>query len=269
MAELETADLCEPTDPSVVVATQNTQKPLIRILNMPRLVFDPVYLNGIHALRRFEIKNQSLYPLNIKLRSNLGSQISFQLTNENLPDEELNDYEKPVFKLGSWSNVTSSVRSSTNSNSEPNSPPDEARFSSISQSSSVYQHAPASSEKAQHQFNQLFNYVNPIEQVFIAPGENEKIIVCFLPEERKHAGKDPLGDEPFTDEESNDFFDVNGVIFFFAFKTTPGENKGTKSDKDENSVILKHPLVFKVSAECDFEGINANSAAPDYQVAIC
>lgn len=59
----------------------------LQIVNLNKLVFDNVYLNQIHALKRFELKNTSQFPLMVKLRSNLQTQISFQLRNENLPQE--------------------------------------------------------------------------------------------------------------------------------------------------------------------------------------
>ncbi|KAI9221655.1 hypothetical protein BC828DRAFT_397312 [Blastocladiella britannica] len=54
----------------------------------PRVDLDQVYWNGLHALRRFELRSRSALPLLIKLRSNLGGQIVFQLSNENLPDTD-------------------------------------------------------------------------------------------------------------------------------------------------------------------------------------
>jgi hypothetical protein len=64
----------------------NSSTPLFQLINFPsRLVLENVYLNGLHSLRRFGIKNTSPTDIVVKMRSSLGSQISFQLTNENLP----------------------------------------------------------------------------------------------------------------------------------------------------------------------------------------
>ena len=49
-----------------------------------KLTLDSVYCNGIHVLHRFEITNKIASSLLIKPRSNLASQISFQLSNENI-----------------------------------------------------------------------------------------------------------------------------------------------------------------------------------------
>lgn len=63
-----------------------TATPLFQLVNFPsRLVLENVYLNGLHSLRRFGIKNTSATDIIVKMRSSLGAQISFQLTNENLP----------------------------------------------------------------------------------------------------------------------------------------------------------------------------------------
>lgn len=56
------------------------------------------------------------------------------------------------------------------------------------------------------------------------------------------------------DEESNDFFEVNGVLFFFAFKLPSPESNNIQmaSSKDENTVM---------------NDLSTNELAPpDYQV---
>ncbi|KAK9767395.1 hypothetical protein K7432_002877 [Basidiobolus ranarum] len=63
--------------------------PLFELLRLPnRLIFENVYLNGLHTLRRFKIRNISNSTIVVKLRSNLGSQVAFQLKNENFSDLE-------------------------------------------------------------------------------------------------------------------------------------------------------------------------------------
>ena len=47
-------------------------------------MLDNVYLNGIHALKQLELRNTTHHSVLIKLRSNLSTQIAFQLSNENL-----------------------------------------------------------------------------------------------------------------------------------------------------------------------------------------
>jgi hypothetical protein len=272
------------------------------LVNLPKLVFDPVYLNGIHALRRFEIRNLSSFPLIVKLRSNLGAQISFQLTNENLPDDDLQaDNSKTVFKMGSWSgSAPQSLRSSLNSivgysqtEFQSSTVDGESGAWSLSRSSSMENNVPplppvanARDQSGQkehgHQFNQLFNYVNHIDQVYLPAGQSEKVIVAFLPAEKSHDDVSNKAEEienpfPTADgEESNDFFEVNGVIFFFAFKVV--------ADKDDVRSVTKHfiegletpgsdvSLQSRIQASDSVGPGDAtdpdakNTAAPDYQV---
>jgi hypothetical protein len=54
--------------------------------NSNRVLLDPVYLNGLHALRCLRLTNLSADSwLQVRLRSNMGQQVAFQLSNENLP----------------------------------------------------------------------------------------------------------------------------------------------------------------------------------------
>ncbi|KAJ3358833.1 hypothetical protein GGF32_009929 [Allomyces javanicus] len=62
--------------------------PLFEVSLPAKLELDQVYWNGLHALHRFSIRSLCAEPLVIKLRSNLGAQVAFQLTNENLPDPD-------------------------------------------------------------------------------------------------------------------------------------------------------------------------------------
>ncbi|KAG0354586.1 hypothetical protein BG005_006346 [Podila minutissima] len=206
----------------------NTPTPLFQLVNFPsRLVLDNVYLNGLHSLRRFGIKNTSQADIVVKMRSSLGPQISFQLTNENLPFD-----------------------------------PDAAGLQTVSTNTAAAAEA-GSLTASGHQFNQLFNHVNLIDEVTVAAGETEYVILGFLPDPRGKArrGKwdsnlaglditnansgngSAQGDGIYDDRkdvsvnglsaiegdefESNDqqtdnfdSFEVNGLVFFFAYKVT-------------------------------------------------
>ncbi|KAH7052805.1 hypothetical protein BKA57DRAFT_391544, partial [Linnemannia elongata] len=162
---------------------------LFQLVNFPsRLVLENVYLNGLHSLRRFGIKNTSQTDIVVKMRSSLGPQISFQLTNENLPFD-------PVI--------------STNTA------------------------AAAEAGSTGLQFNQLFNHVNLIDEVTVAAGETEYVILGFLPEPK---GKNRRGTNIDTEEfdsndqhtDSFDAFEVNGLVFFFAYKIIKA-NAGSKA----------------------------------------
>ena len=64
------------------------QSSLIELVNVnSKFTLEKVYLNNLHALKRVKIKNISKYPILVKLRSNLSNQITFQLNNENLENE--------------------------------------------------------------------------------------------------------------------------------------------------------------------------------------
>lgn len=157
------------------------------LLNFDRkkLILDPVYSNGIHALHRFDIRNTTSHPITIKLRSNLGTQIAWQLENENLQD------------LPSLLSSASSSSSSLNTNTENRAPP--------------------------HQFNQLFNQLGHIDQVSIKPHQTQKVILAFLPEKRSEKtaieGDETVFVERQDGGESYDFFEVNGLLFFFGYKS--------------------------------------------------
>ncbi|RKO91522.1 hypothetical protein BDK51DRAFT_41337 [Blyttiomyces helicus] len=62
--------------------TQFPAAPLAFGSPKPKVVLDNVYLNGIHVLHQFELRKVSTYPLTVKLRWGLGSQVGVQLTNE-------------------------------------------------------------------------------------------------------------------------------------------------------------------------------------------
>lgn len=82
-----------------------------------------------------------------------------------------------------------------------------------------------------HEFNQLFNFVNYIDQVEIDAGQTSRIIIAFLPEDRENmtsSAVDVDGGDGFlqtsasendlVSDETFDYFEVNGVIFFLCFK---------------------------------------------------
>lgn len=135
-----------------------------------KLVFDSIYLNGLHALHRFTLTNTSDFVILVKFKSNLGSQIAFQLSNENLLENDLDEYL-----------VTNTVI---------------AAFNSQKNKKNI----------SGNLFNQLFNYVNHVDSVTIQPKSSINLIISFLPELNRKK------------EELLDFFEINGLLFFFAYK---------------------------------------------------
>ncbi|KAI8917062.1 hypothetical protein DFJ77DRAFT_331406 [Powellomyces hirtus] len=227
--------------------------PLLELVHLSnKLVLESVFLNGLHALRRFELRNVSSSFLTVKLRSNLGSQIAFQLTNENLPDWESRPSSRNHFHRDlSTTSLSSSVESGLSefdeysqgqrwipSSSSPASPEPDAPLSSVSHPITTNTVAAAAigafgTEQAAHhghQFNQLFNYVNHIDELKIAPGQSQQVILAFLPDSPGRGRRNPEKVESTPDretklehlsseDETHDFFEVNGLLFFFAYKS--------------------------------------------------
>ncbi|KAJ3416131.1 hypothetical protein HDV05_003100 [Chytridiales sp. JEL 0842] len=335
------------TEPaSAVGSTQPQQQQLFELVNIgSRLVLDNVVLNGLHALRRLELRNTSDQEILIKLRSNLGSQIAFQLTNENLPDHDTQPPQQQDTRISSTppasaatdpSLSTSPALGITGVNSST-APSHALQTTGISESSSIESFSsandalpptaptedvnppispsaattgatppssttaasttttpfspPTSSDPApppttlvpSHQFNQLFNYVNHIDHIYLKKHERKKVIVAFLPDSRGR-GKRPLNSKEYKKEVSDpgfedsgdksgggggydrdgndedelyDFFEINGLIFFFAFKLNSnkgGAQGGLIQDATTNSlasgsngnlanVVIRQPLV--------------------------
>ncbi|KAF9435384.1 hypothetical protein BGZ76_006407 [Entomortierella beljakovae] len=237
-------------------STHPTSNPnsLFHLVNIPnRLVLDNVYLNGLHSLRRFGIKNVSQSDILVKMRSSLGSQISFQLTNENLP-----------FDPDSSESTLQTISTNTAAAAEA-----------------------GSSTATGHQFNQLFNHVNLIDEVSIPAGETEYVILGFLPEARGRnrrgkwdqtsAGQETLNvnsgngsthgdssqnhddsrqrdlsanglvsgsnvdigefDDADQQTDSFDSFEVNGLLFFFAYKVNSATTE-SKTDHENDASQL-------------------------------
>ncbi|CAG8445677.1 3690_t:CDS:10 [Ambispora leptoticha] len=255
----------------------SSHKPLFELINIHnRLVLDNVYLNGLHSLRRFEIRNISSHRILVKLRSNLGSQIAFQLTNENLPDfdtqkSSVSPWVTPAASQHSdLDNYASASEDFSGSDSQrltlssPSPPPHLLSSSTtINPLNNIATNTVAAAAAGAfgdsvngHQFNQLFNYVNHIDEVEIQPGPTQKIILAFLPDARNkahrslkidhnisshlressnasfsHATSDGDNAETIEDvdqnanvflttaeeDETHDFFEVNGLLFFFAY----------------------------------------------------
>ncbi|KAG9297531.1 hypothetical protein G9A89_001471 [Geosiphon pyriformis] len=256
--------------------------PLFELLNIPsRLVLDKIYLNGLHSLRRFEIRNVSSHKILVKLRSNLGSQVAFQLTNENFPDfdsEKLINHESDGLSHPNWE-----FSPATQRHDADNSPSDTqigslmprddiiaAKTRKAISSLSPLKNNPLSNIVTNtvaaaaagsfgdningHQFNQLFNYVNHIDEVEILPWQSQKVILAFLPDPRDKARRSLVGHSmsPYSsdtsgisssasgnigssnsleetnensavfsisseEDEIHDFFEVNGLLFFFGY----------------------------------------------------
>ncbi|KAI9139015.1 hypothetical protein BKA69DRAFT_705580 [Paraphysoderma sedebokerense] len=284
----------KPSRSNTGSSTSPSAPPLFEVSIAHRLILDHVYLNGLHALRRIEIRNLSDYQICVKLRSNLGGQVAFQLTNENLPDfppstsspphsvisgqgpsyfpskpkplkesishSTLNSVESVISSLSSSSSFprqpfisASTSPSGITTPSDSGSPPNEtsqilkdiefttntvaaATLGAFASEGTFSGTGILSYPFPSHQFNQLFNYVNHIDEVIIDAKSSKKIILAFLADENydKRSKAGGIGDRDekkeddgrrgggyygsFDDEETHDYFEINGLLFFYGYK---------------------------------------------------
>ncbi|KAF9971794.1 hypothetical protein BGZ73_005157 [Actinomortierella ambigua] len=253
-----------------------------QLINLPnRLVLDNVYLNGLHSLRRFGIRNTSSTDLLIKMRSSLGAQISFQLTNENLP------FDPAAASAGGLSSVSTNTAAA-------------AEAGSLTATG--------------HQFNQLFNHVNLIGEVLVPAGATEYVILGFLPDPRGKnrrskwdtstldagntantnnsasgsalnegvqimddsrqrdmmsatlSGHDLNDGFDINDQQSDSFdsFEVNGLLFFFAYKINPIQRSGsaTLTGQNPSSILSTSPSSSGVlESSADQETLSPETAS--------
>ncbi|KAL7750535.1 hypothetical protein RI367_003871 [Sorochytrium milnesiophthora] len=276
-----------------------------------KLTLDNVYMNGLHALRRFEIRNVCDEPIRVKLRSNLGSQIAYQLSNENLPEYEPKsvpassgeppagatdkEHNKRLMSLrSSRESLLSSSLSSTSLSSytqeslsgmvisqESDAPssqtPQEPRqsqqqqqqsLSPLSMSQVTTNTATAASLGAfafsdrgnnGQEFNQLFNFVNYIDEVTIAPGTSQAVILAFLAD--RHAphktSTSALGDSKSPtglltsgeEEEAHEFLNVQGLLLLYAYRQRKAADSGILgSTADYSASMPASPTLSPTSA---------------------
>ncbi|KAK4517675.1 uncharacterized protein ATC70_001016 [Mucor velutinosus] len=205
-------------------STSTTSSPMFELTGLyGRITLDNVYLNGLHALRRLDIQNLSDQPILVKMRSNLRNQIAFQLENENI----------------------SSLPEST--------------LQSIVTTNTVSWSREAAEE---YPFNQLFNYINHIDQIDLEPGQTRSFILAFLPETDNDARpqQQQQNEDDFDmsvaaatthddDTETYSMFNVTGSLFFFGYYNT-----ANKSLTDNDSATTKDVL--------------STSSLADYQVSV-
>ncbi|GES89175.1 hypothetical protein GLOIN_2v1769365 [Rhizophagus clarus] len=276
-----------------------TSTPLFE-LNIPgRLTLEKVYLNGLHALRRFEIRNISQSTILVKLRSNLGSQIAFQLKNENLPDI---DSQKADLLTSSELNLEEDQSALFNVSLDNS-------LINITTNTVAAAAVGAFSDNVNgHEFNQLFNSVNHIDEVIIPQGSSQKVILVFLPDSHHKSRRSEddqnipsstndiigisgtgISDESdetrinnniFTqssdEDETHDFFEVNGLLFFFAYiidKQEDVESMGISNigfsntvSYSTNSLALTNETDQVISPR-DIDSIS-NSSKADYQITV-
>ncbi|KAI9487044.1 MAG: hypothetical protein EXX96DRAFT_646766 [Benjaminiella poitrasii] len=207
------------------IAQQNdvvTEKPITPMFELSglhgRITLDNVYFNGLHALRRLYIRNLSDQSIIIKMRSNLRNQIAFQLENENI------------------SNLP------------------ESSFQDIITTNTVSW----SREAKEYPFNQLFNYINHIDQLELGPGQVCTFILAFLPEkpriddnQQQQNRNDDFDISVVDDAETFGMFNVTGSLFFFGYYNN--QNTVNNNNQEESSAS---------------KDVLSTSSLADYQVSV-
>jgi hypothetical protein len=197
-------------DPPIV------QTPMFELSGLHgRITLDNVYLNGLHALRRLEIRNLSEKSILVKMRSNLRNQIAFQLKNENI------------------SNL-----------------PQDASFQSAITTNTVSW----SRQAEEYPFNQLFNYINHIDQIDLEPGQSRSFILAFLPEtfrpddDDNSANNEDDFDISVADDDTEPFnmFNVTGSLFFFGYYT---DNLAAVDDGSKDVLSTSSLADYQVSVK--------------------
>ncbi|KAG0164422.1 hypothetical protein DFQ28_010304 [Apophysomyces sp. BC1034] len=211
----------DSTGDSAQNGTRHANTPLFELANIHgRITLDSVYRNGLHALRRLEIRNLSDQYILVKMRSNLRNQIAFQLKNENVADLSEDDLHKISTNTVAWS---------------------QAELSD------------------DYHFNQLFNYVNHIDQLDLEPYQARTFILAFLPdrnyigaETRDEETEGNAGDANFDmhDTESNLYNNVNitGSLFFFGYAGRREESK-VKLDSQQDGLVTSTLADYQLSVK--------------------
>ncbi|CAO3646465.1 unnamed protein product [Mucor hiemalis] len=155
------------------------------------------------------------------MRSNLRNQIAFQLENENISNLPETSLEDAI--------TTNTVSWS-----------------------------PMAEE---HPFNQLFNYINHIDQIELAAKECRTIILTFLPETtRLDDARESEDDFDLTvDDDTEVFstFNVTGSLFFFGYYNT---NLSVSNVEDGNKDVLSTSSLADYQASVKFRASVCQSA---------
>ncbi|KAI8887461.1 hypothetical protein K501DRAFT_330502 [Backusella circina FSU 941] len=184
-----------------------------------RITLDNVYLNGLHALKRLDIRNLSDQSILVKMRSNLRNQIAFQLDNENISNlPDANMYKASTTNTVAWS------------------------CERLSQ---------------EYPFNQLFNYVNYIDEIKLEPGQSRSFILAFLPEtfcpddtDTKDDDDDDGFDVSLANEvESFSIFNVTGSLFFFGYYEKRNFDLDASLDESKDVLSTSSLADYQVSVK--------------------
>ncbi|KAG1108636.1 hypothetical protein G6F42_015913 [Rhizopus arrhizus] len=204
---------------ATTAATTPITNPMFELTGLHgRITLDNVYLNGLHALRKLDIRNLSDQPILVKMRSNLRNQIAFQLENENI-----SSLPESILKSIVTTNTVSWSR-----------------------------------EAKEYPFNQLFNYINHIDQIDLEPGQTRSFILAFLPETGNEARPLSSNEDDFDmsiattaddDTETYSMFNVTGSLFFFGYyNKNLADDGATTKDVLSTSSLADYQVSVKFRA---------------------
>ncbi|KXS18827.1 hypothetical protein M427DRAFT_176995 [Gonapodya prolifera JEL478] len=236
-------------------------RPLFETSLPTRIALENVYINGFHILRRFFVRNNSTTSsILVQPKSNLGSQITFQLVNENFDQDDAGmqisepahhltfpvDGPHQISSLSSVENLVSEATSSSFASEQPDS------LSGASIVPSPHIPLPTSIETIPQEstHNPLYNFVDNITEFVLKPGETKPVILLFLPDIPQQYRSGPPTLDTSTDNEAvgaeagsgpSDFTDVNGMLFFFAYELPTNARKDSFLDHPSDSSIGMTP----------------------------
>jgi hypothetical protein len=152
------------------------------------IVFDRVYSNGLHALKRIFLRNTlgDENHVSVTLGSSLGDQLAFQLENENLP-EDLGKLSSDFDSFILHSRLTFSVPAEGNE-----------RFVTTNTVESARAGGSYGSGPKGREYNALFNSIRHVTRVNLAPGESKPVILVFKPD-TSHTLATPITHSPTSE----------------------------------------------------------------------
>ncbi|KAI9489901.1 hypothetical protein BDB00DRAFT_875869 [Zychaea mexicana] len=213
-------------------SNNSSKQPLFELVNVHnRITLDNVYQNGLHALKRLEIRNLTDQWILVKMRSNLRNQVAFQLDNENLRDLPAGAFDTIATNTVDWSRNDAA---------------------------------------GEFHFNQLFNYVNHIDHLELGPRESRPFILAFLPETSRQMtdnmvradeeegneaseGRFNVHHDPAA-EEGNMYesFNVTGSLFFFGYYVNDDETAAPNQQQQQLQELQQSsstPAAYQMSVK--------------------
>lgn len=174
-----------------------------------RISIDRAFANEFHSLRCIEVKSICDSPLVIKLRSNLGAQLAFQESNENMSPLFIEEHKATIFSIAS--NTAESA-----------------------QSNGGYANGILG-----RQFDPLFNMIGYIDELKLAPFESKIITLVFRPDPKSHMKRKGAKDEDSQtkrreEDEVFEMTEISGMVFLFAYKISLLEDKSMAPVADQN-----------------------------------